>query len=288
MEGGGTLPVMTPPSTAPSPALRAALAVPRWSWPTLALWGVALGCWGSGVLGVASGAGWLGGAAMVLGGYLAFTPMHDAAHRSVARLGWVNEVVGRLAAVTLFGPFPAFRYVHLEHHKHTNDPQRDPDYWSGLAPAWALPLRWMTQDLHYYVSYLRGGRPRPEVMETAATFVLYLGISAWLLAVGQGGVVVAWVVASRLAMALLACGFDYLPHRPHLITNKEDRYRATSVRQGLGWQVLLLNQNLHLLHHLNPAVPFYRYGTLWAEQREVLLSRGVVVVNAAPREPGVG
>lgn len=262
--------------------------MPAWSWPTLALWAVALACWLGGALAVASGLAWGGGAAMALGGYLAFTPMHDAAHRSVARRAWVNEVVGRLAAVTLFGPFPAFRYVHLEHHKHTNDPARDPDYWSGLAPAWALPLRWMTQDLHYYVTWLRAGRPRGELVETIATFVLYAAASAGLIATGWGSVVLAWVVASRVAMALLAFGFDYLPHRPHQVTNKEDRYRATSVRLGWFWQVVLLNQNLHLLHHLNPAVPFYRYGTLWAEQRESLLGRGVVVVNAvAPRaSPG--
>ncbi len=270
---------MTAP--APSPALREALIVPTWAWPTLALWVAAVTCWLGGALGVASGLPWAGGAAMALGGYLAFTPMHDAAHRSVARRSWVNEVVGRLAAVTLFGPFPAFRFVHLEHHKHTNDPARDPDFWSGRSPAWALPLRWATQDLHYYVTYLRAGRPRRELAETVATFALYGGASAWLIAMGWASVVVAWVVASRVAMALLACGFDYLPHRPHVVTNKEDRYRATSVRLGLGWQVVLLNQNLHLLHHLNPAVPFYRYGTLWAEQREQLLSRGVLVVNAA-------
>lgn len=30
-------------------------------------------------------------------------------------------------------PFPAFRYVHLQHHKHTNDPELDPDMWSGAV-----------------------------------------------------------------------------------------------------------------------------------------------------------
>jgi fatty acid desaturase len=271
---------MTSQASPMSPALRAALSAPTVAWPTLALWLGALGGWGAGAWAVDAGHLLLGGAAMTLGAYLGFTAMHDASHRAVARRGWVNELVGRTSALTLLGPFPAFRYVHLEHHKHTNDPAKDPDLWSGRSPTWALPLRWVTQDLHYYACYLRAGRPPRELAETALTVALYL--AAVLLAVthGHAAVALAWVLSSRAALGVLAWGFDYLPHRPHQVTSAEDRYRATSVRPGALWQVLLVNQNLHLLHHLNPAVPFYRYGTLWREQREGLLARGVVVVNA--------
>lgn len=273
--------------TGPSPALRAALTVPEVAWPTLGLFAGAMGSWCAGAWAVEVGR-WLGGGvALTLGAYLAFTAMHDAAHRAVSRRGWLNEVIGRLSAVTLWGPFAAFRFVHLEHHKHTNEPAKDPDYWSGRGPRWALPLRWVTQDAHYYVCYLRAGRPRAELVEVVLTLAAYAGATAALVVTGHAAVAIAWALASRLALGVLAFGFDYLPHRPHQVTNQEDRYRATTVRPGALWQVLLVNQNLHLLHHLNPAVPFFRYGTLWEEQRALLLSRGVVVVNG-PAEPGAG
>ena len=41
--------------------------------------------------------------------YVSFTPLHDAAHRSVGRPRWINEVVGRFAGILLMAPFPAFR-----------------------------------------------------------------------------------------------------------------------------------------------------------------------------------
>ena len=41
--------------------------------------------------------------------------------------------------------------------------------------------------------------------------------------------------------------------------------------------VPLLYQNLHLIHHLYPAVPFYRYGQIWRAQRQALLDKGVQV-----------
>ena len=64
--------------------------------------------------------------------FVLFTPMHDAAHRAVAKQHkWLNELVGRLCAYTFAAPFDTFRFVHLDHHKYTNDPVKDPDYWSG-------------------------------------------------------------------------------------------------------------------------------------------------------------
>ena len=47
--------------------------------------------------------------------FLIFTPMHDAAHGSIATsssgLAWINNTIGILAAVFFAGPFFAFRYA---------------------------------------------------------------------------------------------------------------------------------------------------------------------------------
>jgi fatty acid desaturase len=59
--------------------------------------------------------------------FLIFTPMHDAAHGSIATsssgLAWINNTIGFLAAVFFAGPFFAFRYatpprcwLHVSHH----------------------------------------------------------------------------------------------------------------------------------------------------------------------------
>ena len=60
--------------------------------------------------------------------YASFTAMHEAAHRAVsAKYRWLNELVGQVTAIIVFqSPFKAFRYIHLEHHKYTNDPAKDP------------------------------------------------------------------------------------------------------------------------------------------------------------------
>ena len=217
---------------------------------------------------------------LVVAAFAAFTPMHDAAHRSVARSRWLNEVVGRLAAPLLGAPFVAFRYVHLEHHKHTNEPGRDPDLWSGRRPLLLLPLRWLTQDLHYYVVVLSRWRDRPrrELLEILVVVLLQAGLLTWLVATGHlRQALLLWLLPGRVAIALLAWTFDYVPHRPHGVRSVDDRLRATHVVRG-PLTVPLLSQNYHLIHHLYPGVPFYGYGRVWRAQKDELVAGGARVV----------
>ena len=98
-----------------------------------------------------------------------------------------------------------------------------------------------------------------------------VGRAPWLNEV-VGLVVV--LLPARLATAALAFAFDYLPHRPHETPAQEDRYRASHVFRERWLTLPLCGQNYHLVHHLYPAVPFYRYGAVWFDQREALLLKG--------------
>lgn len=257
------------------------------AWPTLILAAAALALWGAAAALVAAGhllAGVLLASAAV---YLAFTPMHDAAHQALGRSKALNAVVGRLCALVFAAPFPAFRYVHLEHHKHTNDPARDPDHYSGRGPRWQLPLRWLTQDLHYYAHYLGAARSRREQVEVWGSVALVAALAIALVALGHGRFVLfAWLLPARLGLALLAFSFDYLPHRPHVVLGREDRFRATSMRPTPWLTPLLLCQNHHLIHHLYPAVPFYRYPAVWRAKEAELRARGAWIIEPGkPRVP---
>lgn len=256
------------------------LHAPEIAWPTLILFVGCLTTWL--VMSVGMVQGWVsymwGAIINSMAAFVAFTPMHDASHRSITRTKWVNEAIGRVCAIVLLAPFPAFRYVHLEHHKHTNDDHKDPDKWSGQGPTLLLPFRWLTQDLHYYVVYLSkwNSRKPAERWETLLSLLIIwptMGVLCWM---GYTlPVVFAWIIPSRFAIAFLAFSFDYLPHKPHKITSAENRFKATLVRPSIWLTPILLYQNYHLIHHLYPGVPFYRYGEIWRKQKEYLLARGV-------------
>jgi len=255
------------------------LQAPRLSLPALAVAAGALFTWTATLVLLDRGAlavGWAAALATAAA-FCAFTPLHEAAHRSIARARWVNAIVGRLAAIPLVGPFPAFRYVHLEHHRHTNEPGLDPDHWAGQPPAWLRPLPWLTQDVRYYVYIAARWRTRSsaELAETVGVLAACALIAATGVAAGHARVVVwGWLVPARLALALLACSFDWLPHRPHEVPARVDPCRATHVMTDAVLTPLFLYQNYHLVHHLYPGVPFHRYARIWRAQKEELIARG--------------
>jgi beta-carotene hydroxylase len=262
--------------------LRALLRNVPTAWPTLVLAGVAISLW----LAAMAAASlelvplWCAGALAAVCAFVAFTPMHDSAHRSLSRYRLLNDTIGRASSVLLAAPYAAFRHVHLEHHKHTNDPAHDPDHYAGRGPRLLLPLRWLTQDLHYYVFVLRcwSQRPRAERVEIVLSVALLLAAAAGLAAAGLGDTVLwVWLVPARVAIGFLAFAFDYLPHVPHRITAGEDRYRATRVIVGPGLTTLMLFQNYHLIHHLYPGVPFYRYRRVFDAVRHELVARGATI-----------
>lgn len=214
---------------------------------------------------------WAGALVATLLAYVAFTPMHDASHGAVGgrpRHAWADTVVGHSMGVLLLAPFALFRTIHLRHHGATNHPERDPDYWVNGQTALGTAARCLTIAGHYYwVAICELRRPRSGMRRALRPALLGLGaqlvLAAALVAGGLGAELLAlWIGPAVLASGLLAFLFDWLPHHPHSVRGRGADTRLILVP---GLALPLLNQHLHLVHHLYPRVPFYRYGALFSE-----------------------
>jgi fatty acid desaturase len=91
----------------------------------------------------------------------------------------------------------------------------------------------------------------------AAAWVAWAPMPAW-----------AWVLACYAGMSLLKIR-TFLEHQAH------ERVRGRTVviedRGPLAW--LFLNNNLHVVHHMHPRVPWYRLPGLYAANRDRYLAR---------------
>eukprot|EP01038_Epipyxis_sp_PR26KG_P010660 gene10660-14316_t len=216
-----------------------------------------------------------------------FTPLHDSAHGSVAcgKYGWINNFVGLFAGFFMGLPFPAFKNLHLLHHKHTNDLALDPDIWASSGSSFLLPARWMTTEWYYYYLYLPKLHKRP--LAEACTAILQLILIAsfiiyWCYYGFISTLMWGWIIPGRVAIGCLAFSFDYLPHRPHNITRHDNIYKATNVTSLYGnesWYLTwpLFHQNYHNIHHLAPYIPFYMYSIVWNAKKSDLLLKGTEI-----------
>ncbi len=263
--------------------------VPKLSWPIVGIFTAAL------VLFVASSwaaVGHHGPRALTIALnaaaiFVMFTVLHDASHYSISSKRWVNGVFGR-AAMLFVSPliaFPAWGFIHIEHHRHTNDDEHDPDHFASHAPWWQLPVRFAAMDAPYLAFYARNlnRRPRAEVFETGALIAISIAVVATTLITGSFWLLlVVYLIPERIALIVLAWWFDWLPHHGLEDTQSENRYRATRNRVGLEWLFtpLMLSQNYHLVHHLHPSVPFYRYLRTWRRNEDAYLERDAAISTA--------
>jgi ring-1,2-phenylacetyl-CoA epoxidase subunit PaaE len=218
--------------------------------------------------------------------FVMFTVVHDASHYSISRWRWVNSLLGRLAMLFVSPAlsFPSFAYIHIEHHRHANDDENDPDTFSSHGKWWQLPGRWMGLDLYYGVFYLKRLRSRPKTELAENAVLLTLCVAGLTAAIATGSLwmlAVIYVIPERIAVTLLAWWFDWLPHHGLEDTQRDNRYRATRARVGMEWLFtpLMLSQNYHLVHHLHPSIPFYRYLRTWLRNEEAYLERNAAIAT---------
>ncbi|WP_435743785.1 fatty acid desaturase [Nocardioides sp. SYSU DS0663] len=281
---------VAPPASMPQPVVGLpdpGERVPPLAWPTAALYVGALVLFGVEVYGylVAGWSPWLTvplGAAVT---FLMFSVLHESAHHAVSTDTRVNDAFGHLAMpfVAAYTTFPMLKFIHIEHHRNTNEPKGiDPDSWTSEGPAWQLPLRWATVDFWYVAFYVRRlpDRPRAEVAGVLTMVAAAAAAVVALVAAGHGAeLVLLYLLPQRIGMTVLAWWFDYLPHHGLTVTQRQDKYRATRIRVGgESWLTpLFVYQNYHLVHHLHPSVPFYRYLRAWRRNEQAYLDRNAAI-----------
>ncbi|MDP2228813.1 MAG: fatty acid desaturase [Moraxellaceae bacterium] len=207
-------------------------------------------------------------------GYFSFSSIHDGLHRAVSSKGWINEMVSMLTVNLLFPyqPIAVLRWGHMQHHVHTGDPEKDPDH-PTVKSFWGMLVRGLFwADVYYTWNYFKHASQRPAREVRNVKLHLLIGgtifvVASILLPIEA---LIFWFIASRLTQLSIALVFMYLPHVPHHIVQKDAPYQATLIREGWDWLMtpLLAYQNWHLVHHLYPSVPFYRYKKLWNARRQ--------------------
>lgn len=196
-------------------------------------------------------------------------------------------------------PYLRFRDTHLAHHMDARltDPYEDPES-NYLDPAvWATLPRWRQKLLNANNTLLGRMLLGPLIGQIAFMATDWRAIRA-----GDRGVLAAWLwhLPPTLALValvlisplplwayLLACygGLAVLKIRTFLEHQAHERARGRTViieDRGL-LAFLFLNNNLHVVHHMHPKLPWYRLPRIYWNNREAYLGR-----NAGYSYPGYG
>ena len=217
--------------------------------------------------------------------YFLFSAVHDSAHFAISRATWFNNLFGHIGML-FFGPLAPLdlaRWIHNQHHRHTNEPKLDPDYYAHKVDVFS-PIRWCFFDYYYTSFFLRqAGSVRRKYLPRLilqVTFIITM-VAISIYAERFLELLFLWILPTRVSSFLFVLVFSYLPHVPFLATAAQNKYQASSNREGLEWLFtpLMTFQNYHLVHHLYPKAPFYRMKRLWQLNLEEHLSNNPLIIR---------
>ena len=224
---------------------------------------------------------WAGFLIAIVNCIAAYLPSHDAQHHIYApehsRWHWANEAIGWYALIPWFAPLSVLRTTHFEHHRHTNDPQRDPDYFMHADTKWravanALVKFQPRHDL-YGPTLMRLGTPaaRTAIMHGLIAKVVqygFLTVLAWTGYVWEA-VFLAWL---PLKISSMYIGF-YLSWAPHHPMQGRGRYRDTRAFRSIWGNIGSSGMQYHIVHPLYPNIPLTRNPAAFRALRPILEER---------------
>ncbi|MBE9157199.1 fatty acid desaturase [Nodosilinea sp. LEGE 06152] len=206
----------------------------------------------------------------VLSLHLAGTVIHDASHNSAHRNRVVNALLGHGSALILGFSFPVFTRVHLQHHAHVNDPENDPDHFvSTGGPLWLIAARFFYHEIYFFKRRLWRNWELLEwfLGRFAVGLLVFMACRFDFL----GYLFNYWFSPALVVGIALGLFFDYLPHRPF---QDRDRWKNARVYPSPVLNLLIMGQNYHLVHHLWPSVPWYKYKPTYEVMKPLLDEKG--------------
>ncbi|MDY0871853.1 fatty acid desaturase [Dongia rigui] len=201
-----------------------------------------------------------------------FAPLHETIHRTAFATRWLNDAVAFVIGVLLVLPREYFRAFHFAHHRHTQDPARDPElstprpatrrqwllYVSGL-PYWYWQLRGLvTRALGQVPEDFYGNDTQRQkvIAESRLIIGIYGAILTLSLAAGSDIALRYWLLPVLLGQPMLRL---YLlaehwgcPLAPAPMLQRSRTTYTHPIVRFLAW-----NMPYHAEHHANPAVPFH-------------------------------
>ena len=225
-----------------------------------------------GLVWLALGSVWLVAAMLVHGIVLVFlfAPLHETVHKTAFRSHRLNDAIARVCGALLILPPAYFRAFRFAHHRHTQDPARDPELmrpkpdtvgrylWhvSGL-PYWGQRIATTLRHARGKVdeSFIPAREHEHVTREARRLLGAYLLLVAGSLALGSAALLWLWVLPALLGQpflrAYLLAEHTGCPLIPDMLRNSRTT-RSVSLVRRLAW-----NMPYHAEHHAYPALPFH-------------------------------
>jgi len=198
--------------------------------------------------------------------------VHETAHKTAFESRILNILVGTLSSFLIGLPYEYYCLFHWEHHRHTQDPEKDPELIVGPKPRSDTQLAIAYSGLQQVVGRLSlmlrhavtgtvivpwvpNGRRGTIVREARCYVAGYAVLLVGSLVLHNAILLWVWVLPLLLGQLILR-PYLYAEHTGCETTRSAfENTRTTMTTRLVHW--LAWNMPYHVEHHAYPSVPFH-------------------------------
>ncbi|WP_245428319.1 fatty acid desaturase family protein [Kumtagia ephedrae] len=200
-----------------------------------------------------------------------FTLLHETIHDTAFETPWLNRAAAFTSGFMILLPPDWFRYFHFAHHRHTHDPDNDPELMTPKPETLGQYLLYLS-GIPYWIAMVRvvfanaagknrdsfvPEKGRPKIRWEARVFLaLYAVLLASSLVAGSSILLWVWIVPALVGQpflrAYLLAEHTRCPHVANMLENTRTIFTTGLVR-FFAW-----NMPYHAEHHSYPTVPFHQ------------------------------
>lgn len=229
---------------------------------------------------------------IIIQGYLIaflFMAVHEAAHKTVFTSRRLNEILGHVSSLMIVLPYEHYALFHWDHHRFTQDPDRDPELVTATIPSSDTKLAiaytgivQLTNRIRLLVRRaLTGQAVAPWIPESKQGMVVreariyalvYLALLIASIALCSTMLLWCWLVPLYVGQLFLR-PYLYAEHTGCERTRSAYENTRTTYTDALTkW--FTWNMPFHVEHHAYPSVPFHALPKLNAIIDERIAHRG--------------
>jgi len=212
---------------------------------------------------------------LIVQGYMVaflFMAVHETAHKTAFRSRALNLIVGNLSAFIIGLPYEYYRLFHWDHHRYTQDPEKDPELIVGVKPnsdtqlaiaysgllqvagrLWLMLGHAVTGKV--VVPWVPANKRAIVVREARVYLALYVALLAISLWLSTALLLWIWIVPLLLGQFFLR-PYLYAEHTGCERTRSAfQNTRTTYTGELVKW--FAWNMPYHVEHHAYPSIPFH-------------------------------
>jgi len=200
-----------------------------------------------------------------------FAPLHECSHSTAFKSKFLNQSVMFICGMVHLMPSIWFREFHMQHHRHTQDAQKDPELGTE-HPKTIVSYIFLLTGIKIWIdllknffrlsagntneSYINKLNTKKVFFEARIIFVIYLLLCLFSFILNKEILLYAWIIPIIIGQPFLRL-FLLAEHGfCDLSTDMTQNSRTTKTNPLV--RFFMWNMNYHTEHHYTPGIPFHK------------------------------